>query len=351
LANKRIAIIGTVGVPARYGGFETLAEQLLQRLEDKFRFTIFCSKKAYSKEEREQPFGNVRKIYLPLAANGFQSIIYDFVSIVWALFCTDTLLILGVSGALILPFVRIFSRKRIILHIDGLEWKRAKWSPLIRKYLKLSESIGVKFADVIIADNEEISNHLRESYAKNSELIEYGGDHMKYGNKNPGDYSFSVCRIEPENNIEMILSAFSQLPGYKLVLVGNWNNSEYSKRMFDTFHRFDNIELVAPIYDVEKLNVLRANCRLYIHGHSAGGTNPSLVEAMYLGLPVIAFSAKYNVYSTKNKALYFSSEKELMSILSSLDESVLKQNAADMKCIADELYSWDIIVNKYHNIF
>ncbi|SHN44873.1 DUF1972 domain-containing protein [Chitinophaga sp. CF418] len=356
-SKKRIAIIGTVGIPARYGGFETLAEQLVARLSHEFSFTVFCSKKAYSKSEREKDTGNVRKIYLPLAANGLQSILYDMVSVIWGLFISDVLLVLGVSGAFILPVVKLFSRKKIILHIDGLEWKRAKWNGLARKYLKASEAVGVKFADVVIADNEEIGNHLRNSYQCEGVLIEYGGDHVITGEMNrplptmEEGYAFSVCRIEPENNIEMILQAFSTMPDRQLILVGNWFNSPYSRSLHEKYRQYPNLRLTPPIYDIKALNELRQNCYMYVHGHSAGGTNPSLVEAMCLELPVLAYSVNYNIYSTQNKALYFSSAHELVDVYQSVSAEKRAEIALDMKRLADERYKWSIIIAKYRNVF
>lgn len=356
-SKKRIAIIGTVGIPAKYGGFETLAEQLVTRLCHEFMFTVFCSKKAYPEAERERDNGVVKKIYLPFAANGLQSIIYDVVSVIWGLFVADVLLVLGVSGALILPVVKLFSRKKIILHIDGLEWKRAKWNNIARKYLKLSEAVGVRFADVIIADNEEIRNHVRDSYKCEGVLIAYGGDHVITGevsgrsSDGQDKYAFSVCRIEPENNIEMILLAFSKMPSEKLILVGNWFNSSYSKMLYEKYSKYANLQLTPPIYDIKALNKLRGNCWMYIHGHSAGGTNPSLVEAMCLELPVLAYAVNYNIYSTRNKALYFSSENELVDVYQSVTEGKRDSVAFDMKHIADESYKWSIIIDKYKEIF
>ncbi|SDG45138.1 DUF1972 domain-containing protein [Chitinophaga filiformis] len=356
-SKKRIAIIGTVGIPARYGGFETLAEQLVTRLSHEFSFTVFCSKKAYPKSERVKDNGQVKKIYLPLAANGLQSIVYDVVSVIWGLFISDVLLVLGVSGAFILPVIKLFSRKKIILHIDGLEWKRAKWNGLAKKFLKASEAVGVRFADVIIADNEEIRNHIKSSYQCEGVLIEYGGDHVITGNTNKqlttaeNGYAFSVCRIEPENNIEMILQAFSTMPSRQLVLVGNWFNSQYSKALYEKYTQYPNLRLTPPIYDIKALNELRQNCYMYVHGHSAGGTNPSLVEAMCLELPVLAYSVNYNIYSTQSKALYFSSASELVSVYQSVSDEKRAEVALDMKRVADERYKWSIIIAKYRDVF
>jgi hypothetical protein len=143
--NKKVAIIGTVGLPASYGGFETLAEHLVKNLGDNYDLTVYCTKKKYSKENRPAMYGKAKLVYLGLDANGIQSIPYDTLSIIHSLFYADVLLILGVAGAWILPFVRLFTNKKIIISIDGIEWKRNKWSLPARWYLWWAEKIAVKY--------------------------------------------------------------------------------------------------------------------------------------------------------------------------------------------------------------
>ncbi|MBC7387852.1 MAG: DUF1972 domain-containing protein, partial [Opitutaceae bacterium] len=234
---KKVAIIGTAGVPARYGGFETLAHHLVMNLNDKFEFTVYCSKKFYSPEEQKKEWLKARLVYLPFNANGIQSIIYDIWSIIHALFYADSLIILGVSGCILLPFIKLFTKKKIVVNIDGLEWKRGKWSWPIKKFLQLSEYLAVKYSDADITDNAAIKRYTAIKYKTLSHLVEYGANHVlkvkphkEDFEKYPflsGEYAFKVCRIEPENNVHVILSAFSTLPSKKLVIVGNWEKSEY----------------------------------------------------------------------------------------------------------------------------
>ncbi len=166
--------------------------------------------------------------------------------------------------------------------------------------------------------------------------------------KNP--YAFSVCRIEPENNIDLILDCFSHNPPMPVFLVGNWNHSEYGKKMFFQYSNCENILLHEPIYDIEQLNIYRKNCAVYIHGHSCGGTNPSLVEAMFLGLSVIAYDVKFNRETTENKSLYFSTAKELWDILSKTSPDMLRNVGREMKEIADRRYTWKRISDLYASI-
>ena len=357
MKNQKIAIIGTVGLPAKYGGFETLAEHLVEHLGSKWDISVYCSTKAYTKQERVKTYKGARLLYLPFKANGIQSIIYDCISIVHALFYADVLLILGVSGGFILPFVRLFSNKKILISIDGIEWKRNKWSKLGRLYLWMAEWIAVKSSHADIADNESIQDYTAIRYKTLSNIIEYGADHTLNVNSTDADkknypflkapYAFKVCRIEPENNIGMVLQAFSMLPKHTLVLVGNWNNSDYGLEMRSQYSSFPNIILLDPIYDQHALDVLRSNCYVYIHGHSAGGTNPSLVEAMFLGLPVIAYGVTYNKTTTEGKAMYFSNVNQLCSLIKEKSIAELKQSALVMKEIANRRYTWKLIADKY----
>jgi glycosyltransferase involved in cell wall biosynthesis len=356
---KKVAIIGTVGIPSRYGGFETLAHHLTDQLKDEFEFTVYCSKKAYQKYERPTLFNKAKLVYLPFDANGVQSIIYDMVSILHALFFADTLLILGVSGGIAIPFVRLFTNKKVIVNIDGLEWRRNKWNGFAKWFLKISEKIAVKFSHADITDNEAIKRYTSINYKTLSHLIEYGGDHtISFSSGKPfvkkypfleKAYAFKVARIEPENNIHMVLEAFSKT-NQPLVLVGNWQKSDYGIQLKLKYQQFSNIILLDPIYDQEELDVIRRNCWVYIHGHSAGGTNPSLVEAMCLNLPVISFDVSYNRASTENEATYFKNVEDLVQLISNLEYTSLIENATKMGQIATKRYQWSVIATKYKNL-
>jgi glycosyltransferase involved in cell wall biosynthesis len=358
LKNKKIAVIGTVGIPAKYGGFETLVENLVDNLGQEFCFTVYCSKNSYEIHPKE--YKNAKLVYLPFKANGISSIIYDVLSVFHSLFYADVLLVLGVSGAFVLPIVKLLTKKKIITNIDGLEWKRDKWGSLAKKYLKKQEEIAVKYSHDVVVDNEGIQEHVTSSYSKSSHLISYGGDHVFNVHLKketidefnlPKTFAFKVCRIEPENNIHLILEAFSESE-INLVIVGNWSNNEYGKNL-KKFYNKKNMYLLDPIYAQEQLNEIRSNCFLYIHGHSAGGTNPSLVEAMCLGLPILAFDVSYNKFTTKNEALYFLNKEELIINLKLItkDPNLLMHNSIKMKEISFNNYKWRIICDKYKTLF
>ena len=357
MEKKRIAIIGTVGLPAKYGGFETLADHLVTHLSEKYDFTVYCSKNKYTKEERIATYKGASLQYIPLDANGVQSIPYDTLSILHALWKNDVLLVLGVAGAWILPFVKFFTNRKIIISIDGIEWKRDKWPLFAKLYLFWAEKLAVKYSHIDISDNESIQDYTALRYETLSRVIEYGADHTLEVKPEEADfikypflkqeYAVKVCRIEPENNVHLVLDAFEKSSRMPLIFVGNWNNSDYGKQLKEKYTNVKNIFLFDPIYNQREIDLIRGNAALYIHGHSAGGTNPSLVEAMYLGLPVITFNVSYNVTTTENKAIYFSSTEELIHLLDTITEAALDNLGKEMKSIAMRRYTWSSISKQY----
>ncbi|RZJ57311.1 MAG: DUF1972 domain-containing protein [Hymenobacter sp.] len=357
-SKKKVAIIGTVGLPACYGGFETLTAYLVKHLHQEHELTVYCSGKKYPKAERRSHYESAKLVYLPLQANGAQSILYDCLSILHALFFADVLLILGVPGGILLPFVRWFTNKKIIISIDGIEWRRDKWNRYAKWFLRWSENLAVKYSHADISDNDAIQNYTARAYSTRSRVIEYGGDHAR---KQPitdafrekysflaQPYAFKVCRIEPENNVHLVLGAFAELPSYPFVLVGNWNNSAYGRQLRQEYGSCPNLHLLDPIYDQTQLDVLRSNCYVYVHGHSAGGTNPSLVEAMSLGLPVLAFNVSFNKATTEHKAVYFADKAELKKHINATHISTWKALGREMYAIADRRYNWAVIARKYN---
>lgn len=356
---NRISIIGSVGIPATYGGFETLVEYLTNELSRLFDITVYCSAKSY--RQKLETHNGVKLKYINLKANGIQSILYDIISLVKALKHSDTILILGVSGCIALPLVKLFSKVKIITNIDGLEWRRDKWNLGIKRFLRYSEYLAVKYSDVVVGDNKVIVDYVKEKYNIDAKLIAYGADHVtkenitletinKYRFLNE-KYAFKVCRIEPENNVHIILEAFREFEKLNLVIVGNWDNSEYGKKLKEEYNKCNNIFLIDPIYDQQLLNQFRSNCFIYIHGHSAGGTNPSLVEAMYLGLPIIAYDVKYNRETTGCLAEYFENKSELINILETISEEKFTSLKYNIKKYASDNYTWSNIANKYGQLF
>ena len=225
--------------------------------------------------------------------------------------------------------------------------------------MRFSEAMAVRFADVIVADNKGIQDYVLDVYGKDSALIAYGGDHVKrsvgeerqraildlYGLKRK-EYSFTVCRIEPENNCHITLEAFAK-SGDVLVFIGNWDKSAYGQELKRKYSGVGNIQLIDPVYDLDVLYVLRNNCRFYIHGHSAGGTNPSLVEAMFFNCPILAYDVIYNRETTENKAFYFRDAEQLIALLRNDNALLLEKSARDMSEIANRRYLWEVVSRQY----
>lgn len=354
---KRIAIAGTQGVPAKYGGFETLVENIIGDNSSRdIDYTVFCSSKEISPQI---PYYKGAKLkYIPIKANGAMSVIYDIICMLRSVRSYDVILLLGISGGLFLPFFRLFYRKKLIVNIDGMEYRRKKWNKFARHYLFLSEKAAVKHADIIIADNRKIQEYVWETYRRHAVLITYGGDNalravgeqhendiLNQYNLVAGQYSLTICRVVPENNVDLILEAFSKT-NERYLFVGNWNRSCYGRELKKKYSQYGNIQILESFYDLDLLYVLRKNAKHYIHGHSAGGTNPSLVEAMNCQCNIIAFDAIFNKQTTEYKAAYFHTVSELQALIQTkVDNSLM------MKEIAEREYQWATITKQYEELY
>jgi glycosyltransferase involved in cell wall biosynthesis len=354
----KIAVVGTVGVPAKYGGFETLAENLVvynDRQSARFKLTVYCSSLAYMNQPND--YRNARLRFIPLKANGVQSIPYDIWSILdAAIRRADVILLLGTSGAFILPLVRAISRTRIICNIDGLEWRRDKWNCLARFVLKALERFAVRYSDVVIADNAAIGAYLAEEYGVDHAIIPYGGDHALDAEPDhtavaelPDSYALALCRIEPENNVHMILDAWSELD-QQLVFVGNWENSAYGRDLKARFKDHAHFHLLDPVYEASALHALRAGAELYVHGHSAGGTNPSLVEMMHFGIPILAHGCSFNRHTTEDRAQYFESREALIQAAQKLTPEAASEIGKAMQEISQRRYTWAHVGKAYFDL-
>ncbi|UWQ96502.1 DUF1972 domain-containing protein [Rhodobacteraceae bacterium M385] len=353
--SHRIAILGTVGAPARYGGFETLADNLVQFHAAHSRpeaLCVYCSRPAYP--DQPKIYGNASLRYSRFRANGASSVLYDAATLRDAIAKgTDVALLLGVSGAIALPAL---ARKgtRIVTHVDGLEWRRKKWSKPARAFLRWSERLAVQHSDAIIADNPAIATYLRHTYRIEPEVIAYGGDHGPDARQItpappwnlPKDYALALCRIEPENNIGMILAACEKTSN-PLVFVGNWNSSAYGRALKQQYSGVAGLRLLDPIYATDALFTLRRNAALYIHGHSAGGTNPALVEMMHFGRPTLAFDCEFNRATTAGAAQFFASEASLVAAL----QGPVPSNGDTLREIAKRDYLWEDIGAQYFDLF
>ncbi len=355
----KVAIVGTNGIPAKYGGYETLAEYLTEYLSKDFDYTVYCSKtqpKVSSKHNDSQ------LVYIPLKANGWQGIFYDIYTLFLAAFHSDVILYLGPGAGYILPFFKPFQQRIIVNHGGLNEWEREKYSYFQKFIARLGHKYGAKSARINIADNFLLKDSIKNEFGVDSTVIRYGGDHAikvypndKLLNKYPflsEDYYVNVSRAQVDNNLHLVLDAFTNLPDKKLVMVSNWSVSAYGidlKRKFS--NRYSNIILLDAVYDTEEINAIRGNAKAYIHSHSYCGTSPSLVEAMCLGLPVLSFDVPANRETTKGKARFFCNSTELGNLIKELDYLEFSNVGNEMKRIAHKEYTWATISSQYASLF
>ena len=359
---KIVAIIGTNGLPAKYGGFETLTNFLVENFDkETHEIIVYCSKTP--KKDKLKSYNGAKLIYFPFKANGWQSIIYDFVTIFHGFFNATDLIILGFSGAFAFPFNKIF-KKNIIFNIGGIEWQKVRGIKLTSKFeviiKKFMERLCVMNSNTIIIDNLAFKDYIKKKYGIEPVLAEYGGDHAKKIDLTPqviqkypflnSVYSLSISRAQEDMNIHLLIKAFKDLPEKKIVIISNWNISKYGESLYEAnFNKHDNIILLNAVYDQKELDTIRSYSSLYIHTHSLCGTAPSLVESMSLNIPVISFDVPTNRFTTENKTQYFEDVASLTQILKDLDVQkslVIKKNMFE---IAKRKYIWKKISKIYQN--
>lgn len=355
----KVAVVGTNGIPARYGGFETLTEYLTKYLSCEFDFTVYCSK---DQPHNYEEYNGSKLIYIPLKANGWQSIFYDIYTLFHAVLKSDIILYFGPGAGFIIPFIRVF-RKKIIVNHGGLnEWERGKYSNLQRFIVKLGVKYAAKYASYNIADNFLLKDSIKNTFGVDSQVIRYGGDHAikvnidnQLANKYPflnNKYFVNISRAQIDNNLHLVLNAFKDTPEKKLVMVSNWSVSSYGMELKSGYKdKYPNIIILDAVYELKEINAIRGNAMAYIHSHSYCGTSPSLVEAMSLGLPIFSFDVPTNRETTKNKAFFFKNTSELNNLLKTVCEVDLHDNGKEMNKIAAKEYTWSTISSLYAELF
>lgn len=358
----KVGIVGTRGIPNAYGGFEQFAEYLSVGLvEAGHEVTVYCIKK----EERTPPnFKGVQLIYFKDYADQLGTVgqfLYDFKCIIDSRKRNfDIILNLGYTSSAI--WYSFFPKKSVLLtNMDGLEWKRSKFSTTVQKFLKYSERKAVTKSDYLIADSLAIQAYIKKEFHKNSKFIAYGANVFnepdeavveEFGAK-PYQYSLLIARMEPENNIDLILTAYSKTKTtHPLIVIGNISN-EYGRKLVDKFEYCKNIIFNNAIYDIHLLNNLRFYSKLYFHGHSVGGTNPSLLEAMACKSLIVAHDNEFNRSVLSESAFYFSTVLELQQIIDDEDSHnkkrliFISENISKIK----NNYTWKHIINTYECFF
>ena len=357
----KIAILGTRGIPNRYGGFEQFADILSQGLVQKgHEVTVYCSN---NQKYNESTYNGVKLVfkYDPKKTFGSASqFIYDFFCMIHARQQKyDIIYLLGYTSSSI--WQRILKNKSIIItNMDGLEWKRSKYLPKVQQFLKYAEKLAVKHSDHLVADSIGIQSYLKSKYGVDSTYQPYGSFVFKNAsnscldqyNLSEYNYDMLIARFEPENNIEMILEAFSKSTTTRtFILIGNYKNTLFCVNMQEKFSKDDRIQFLGAIYDQTILDNLRYYSNLYFHGHSVGGTNPSLLEAMGSSCLICYHNNEFNSTIIGNDGCPFNTAKELTQIIDNTIKSnhtvLLDKNREKI----NNIFSWDIIISNYEVYF
>lgn len=345
-----------------YSGFSTLTEQMAVRLVREYNFdvTVYCRSNYYS--ERPAYYNGVKCVYLPApGGKSFESIVHSNLSIFHAAFCGyDLALVLDPgNGPFVVPLK--FARTPILLHTDGMGWKRKKWSPLQQKYYKWSEKISALLADWLVTDSKAMQTYYEEEYRAKSTYIPYAGkigdgldesilaQHGLMANQ----YYLCVARIEPDNNIDLIIREYRAANlSRPLVVVGAARyDTEYGRAI--AAENYGNVKCIGSIYEKNQLNALLANACVYIHGHEVGGTNPSLLNAIHMSAAPLALNVIFHRQVLGDGGLFFDAQPgALAAMLKELDGNPerVRRERIYAKARSDKYYRWDAVVDAYANL-
>lgn len=353
----KIAILGTRGIPNHYGGFEQITAYISRGLADAgHEVTVYNS---HNHPYQDDTWHGVRIVhcfdpeYLIHTAGQF---IYDLNCILHARKQRfDVVIFMGYTSSSI--WARLFPKHSIIIsNMDGLEWKRTKYSKPIQKFLKWAEKKAVDESDFHIADSVAIQEYLNKKYALKSKFIPYGASLHKMDrpeimtryNLASHEYYLLMARMEPENNIDMILQGYSASNSdKKFIIIGNTVNG-YGKKMMRKYGKDNRITFIGPLFDQDSVHTLRSNSLLYFHGHSVGGTNPSLLEAMASKSRIAAHDNVFNKAILEEDAFYFKDCTDIKNLIES--DSIMIQGARmasnNFQKVIDN-YSWQKIIDEY----
>lgn len=358
----RLAILGTRGIPARHGGFETFAERLaLYLARREWDVTVYCQ------DQRRGPlweskWQGIRLVRIAEPRLGpWGTMIFDWKSTRHAARQPATVLTLGYNTAAFSGWYRLRGKTNL-MNMDGLEWRRAKWSLPVRAWLYLNERLGCRFAQHLIADHPVIAAHLaNRAPASKITMIPYGADRVTDApaapleplGLEPGRYALIVARPEPENSLLEMVRAFSaRWRNTRLVVLGDYQprTNSYHAEVLSAA----GAEVLFPgaIYEETTLRALRFHARLYLHGHTVGGTNPALVEAMGSGAPVLAHDNVFNRWVAGPQACYFASQEQCADWLDRLldDPARLENMRAASYARHQAEFTWSRVLGAYEQL-
>jgi glycosyltransferase involved in cell wall biosynthesis len=358
MSTKAVSILGTRGVPAAHSGFETLAERLSRYLvEMGWDVTVYCQA-AEAVDGKIDQWEGIRRVTFGSSATGpLSTIIFDWMSTRHAANEPSLKLILGYNTACFAALLKLKGRK-VIVHTDGLEWLRPKWNRLIKVWFYLNFHCGNFLGDRIVADHPALIRHFANVFnRKKMSMISYGADPVLTHSSDyirslalePDRYFTVIARVEPDNNILTIVKAFStKRRGYKLVVLGTFDErKKYHRDIKEAAS--PEVLFLGPIYDAPRVQELRYHSRAYIHGHFVGGTNPSLVEALWAGNAVIAHRNEFNEWTAGPNQFFFGSVAECSDAIDLViaDEVAVQRARKSGKAWAEQTFSWPAQLEAY----
>ncbi|RKR83534.1 glycosyltransferase involved in cell wall biosynthesis [Mucilaginibacter gracilis] len=353
----RIAILGTRGIPNYYGGFEHISEYVSAGLVKRGHSVTVYNSHNHPYQQATWNGVDIVHCYDPEYVIGTAGqFVYDFNCIMDARRKKfDVVLLMGYTSSSV--WGMLYPEKSVIItNMDGMEWKRSKYSKKVQQFLKYAEKLAVKYSDYYISDSVAIKSYLGEKYAIDSEYIPYGADllaeeereeNQLNANVNP-DYFLLMARMEPENNIETILDGFNSSNSSKNFKVIGDTGNRFGKFITNKFNNDDRIQFQGAIFDNVKVRAMQNNSHLYFHGHSVGGTNPSLLEAMASEALIAAHKNPFNQAVLTTDAFYFSNAQEVKYLV----ETVQRQQV-ETDMVKNNLYkiqnqfNWERIIDQY----
>jgi glycosyltransferase involved in cell wall biosynthesis len=347
----RLAFVGSAGIPNRYGGFESFLEHCGPVIAKNIKSTIVtCDASLYRDNLSSEYFG-VKRVFLGVRANGVTSIVHDLIAFLRIYRSSSHIMVLGVSGGIWFPFFKLMcwlGGKRLGVNIDGVEWRRTKFSSNKQRVLRLFDYMAQRFSDVVIYDKAGLAPYVHSFANRRAVEIGYSGDHvLRLGGFPVADTALTICRIEPENNLDLMMQAALQSRLSRYTIVGNWNKSDYGRALRKRYQSESRLLLLDPIYDSTRLAQLRESCAIYLHGHSVGGTNPSLVEMLFYDCVLCCFDVVYNRVTANECASYFKNATELTQCINAVIKAEVINGAQQARIALRAKYTSEVIAAAY----
>jgi glycosyltransferase involved in cell wall biosynthesis len=354
-------MVGTRGVPARYGGFETCVEEVGWRLADAGHdVRVYCRATGAEEGPRPTTYRGMTLVHLPaLRKRSLETLSHTALSVAHLVaHPTDVVLLFNAANAPLLPVLRM-RRLPVATHVDGLEWKRAKWSGAGQRYYRVAESLAVRWSDAIIADAEGIRAYYEHEFGAAADVISYGAptifperpELLAEIALEPRRYHLVVARFEPENHVDLIVEGYVRSRASEpLVVVGAAPYSDkYTARVQNLAD--ERVRFLGAVWDQSLLDELYANALTYQHGHSVGGTNPSLLRAIGAGAPTDAFDVSFNREVLGDAGRYWSSAAEVAALIERAeyerDATLCRGDQSRARAAA---YEWDDVAARYEKL-